>query len=174
MYVYQEMGIGLRIITFYLFLNFQISTLVETCQLHPLDPLTPFELNQIKTLVKKKHQNVTFRYMGLDEPDKHEVLSWLSQNRPSDTLGPRRAFVIALVNFESHEFVIDLSENLIVSDKIYHGNGYPMLNDEEQAIACKLPLNYALFKASIAKRGLNLSEILCDDFSIGWYGAKDT
>lgn len=157
-----------------LFLTFHISTLVVTHELHPLDPLTPFELNQVQTLVKKSHQNVTFHYVGLDEPDKPEVLSWLSQNMPNNFLGPRRAFVIARIDSKSHEIIVDLSKNLILSDIIYYGNGYPVLNNEEQTIASELPLKYAPFKASVAKRGLNLSEVLCEAFTIGWYGEKNT
>lgn len=164
-----KIELSLSIIIF-LFLNFQVSTLVETQEHHPLDPLTPFELNQVQTLVKKQYQNATFHFAGLDEPDKNELLS---QNPPFVSLAPRRAFVIARVESESHEFIIDLSEDSIISDKIYHGNGYPMLNIEEQTIASELPLNYAQFKASIAKRGLDLSEIVCEAFTIGWYGAKE-
>ncbi|KAH6816461.1 Copper amine oxidase family protein [Perilla frutescens var. frutescens] len=157
-----------------LFLSFHTSLLVSTHKLHPLDPLTPFELNQLQTLVKKSHPNVTFHYVGLDEPDKHEILSWMSRTRMSDFVGPRRAFVIARADSKSHEIVVDLSKKLILSDKIYYGSGYPMLNIEEQTIATELPLQYAPFKASVAKRGLKLSEIVCSAFTNGWYGAKHT
>ncbi|KAK6139064.1 hypothetical protein DH2020_027187 [Rehmannia glutinosa] len=142
--------------------------------LHPLDPLTPIELNQVKTLVKKSYQNVTFHYVGLDEPYKPKVLSWLSQNQHNNFLDPRRAFVMARVDSKSHEITVDLSRNLINSDKVYDGNGYPMFNNEEQTVAIDLTLKYASFIDSIAKRGLNLSQVFCDTFSIGWYGERNT
>ncbi|KAL0395486.1 UNVERIFIED_CONTAM: Primary amine oxidase [Sesamum latifolium] len=50
----------------------------------------------------------------------------------------------------------------------------PMLNNEEQKAAGALPLTYPPFIASIAKRGLNLSEVICEVFTLGWYGEKDT
>ncbi|KAI3469547.1 hypothetical protein Pfo_026210 [Paulownia fortunei] len=170
----EEQSIQLLFSIMLLFLTFLTFTLVATHGLHPLDPLTPIELIQVQTLVKKSHQNVTFHYVGLDEPDKPKVLSWLSQNRPNVFLGPRRAFVMVRIDSKSHEIMVDLSRNLILSDKVYDGNGYPMLNNEEQTAAGELPLKYAPFMASIAKRGLNLSEVLCEAFTIGWYGKKNT
>ncbi|GFP84007.1 primary amine oxidase [Phtheirospermum japonicum] len=160
----------------FLFLTYLLTfTLVTTHGLHPLDPLTPLELNQVKTLVKKSYPNATFHYVGLDEPDKPKVLSWLSRsNQTRDFLGSRRAFVMALVDSKNHEITIDLSRNSFFSDKVYDGNGYTMLNNEEQADAIDLPLKYAPFMDSIAKRGLNISQVVCDDFSIGWYGEKNT
>ncbi|KAK6117225.1 hypothetical protein DH2020_049036 [Rehmannia glutinosa] len=158
-----------------IFLSFLTFILVEAQKVHhPLDPLTPFELNQIKTLVTNSHQNATFHYVGLDEPSKHKVLSWSLQNRPNERLNPRRAFVIVRVDSKSREILIDLSKNLILSDKVYRGNGYPTLNFEEQTLAGELPLTYAPFMDSIAKRGLNISEVLCQAFTIGWYGEKNT
>ncbi|KAL8047889.1 hypothetical protein ABFX02_07G029100 [Erythranthe guttata] len=167
---YQSFGI---IIPIFL-TSFHILTLVSAT--HPLDPLTPFELTQVQILVKKSHKNVTFHYVGLDDPPKSEVQSWLSsQNRPSNFLNfPRRAFVIARTNSRSHVITIDLSKNSILNDKVYNGNGYPMLNNEEQTEASELPLKYAPFKASIAKRGLNISEVMCEAFTIGWYGEMNT
>ncbi|KAK6130193.1 hypothetical protein DH2020_036003 [Rehmannia glutinosa] len=93
---------------------------------------------------------------------------------PNERLNPRRAFVIVRVDSKSREILIDLSKNLILSDKVYRGNGYPTLNFEEQTLAGELPLTYAPFMDSIAKRGLNISEVLCQAFTIGWYGEKNT
>ncbi|KAL8524697.1 hypothetical protein ACS0TY_014340 [Phlomoides rotata] len=157
-----------------IFFTLYISTLFITQALHPLDSLTPFELDRVQALVKKSYKKARFQYVGLDEPEKPKLRSWLSQNQPNKHLGPRRAFVIARVDSTSHEIIIDLLANSILSDKIYHGSGYPMLSNEEQGIASELPFKYAPFKASIKKRGLNLSEVVCTDFSIGWYGEKNT
>ncbi|KAL3626249.1 hypothetical protein CASFOL_029798 [Castilleja foliolosa] len=49
-----------------------------------------------------------------------------------------------------------------------------MLNNEEQADAIDLPLKYTPFIDSITKRGLSISQVLCDTFSIGWYGEMNT
>ncbi|XP_051130791.1 amine oxidase [copper-containing] alpha 3, peroxisomal-like [Andrographis paniculata] len=140
---------------------------------HPLDPLTPFELNQVQTLVKKSHKNATFHYVGLEEPNKQEILTWMSQTHSKNSApSNRKAYVVVRAKSKSHEIIVDLSKNSILSDEVYTGNGFPMLNNEEQTIASKLPHKYAPFQASIAKRGLNLSEVLCEVFTMGWYGEK--
>jgi len=41
---------------------------------------------------------------------------------------------------------------------------------DEQAVAIKLPLEYGPFKESVKKRGLNLSEVVCSTFTLGWFG----
>ncbi|CAI9770969.1 unnamed protein product [Fraxinus pennsylvanica] len=75
---------------------------------------------------------------------------------------------------KTHEIIVDLTDNLIVSDKVYNGSGYPLLTLEEQTAANELPLTYAPFIASVKKRGLNVSEVICSSFTIGWYGEKRT
>ncbi|KAK4389790.1 Primary amine oxidase [Sesamum angolense] len=49
-----------------------------------------------------------------------------------------------------------------------------MLNNEEQKAAGEWPLTYPPFITSIAKRGLNLSEVICEVFTLGWYGEQNT
>ncbi|CAK9139672.1 unnamed protein product [Ilex paraguariensis] len=157
-----------------LFSLFPIFTPISTNQYHPLNPLTPAEINQVRTIVKQAQpsslHNLTFQYVGLDEPDKSIILSWLS-NQPTKN-PPRRAFVIARSDLKTHEIIVDLSTNSIISDKIYHGDGYPLLTFEEQTAANKLPLTYAPFIASISKRGLKVEEVVCGSFTVGWYGEK--
>ncbi|PIN17120.1 Primary-amine oxidase [Handroanthus impetiginosus] len=164
-------GSSFRIIFFFLIFHF---FLLATHGFHLLDPLTPIELNQIQTIVKNSHQDVNFHYVGLDDPNKSNVLSWLSQNQPNNFPDHRVAFVIVRINCQSHEIMVDLSTNSILSDKVYEGNGYLMLNNEEQKAANDLLLKYAPFMALIAKRGLNLSEVVFDTLTIGWYGEKNT
>ncbi|KAA8527605.1 hypothetical protein F0562_035000 [Nyssa sinensis] len=157
------------------FLSFsQILSIILTHQYHPLDPLTPSELNQVRTIVRGSnpipHHNLTFQYVGLDEPDKPSILSWLSNQSTKNP--PRRASVIARIDKKTHEITVDLSTHSIISDRIYDGHGYPTLTFEEQTAANKLPLTYAPFVASISKRGLKLEEVGCGSFSVGWYGEK--
>lgn len=144
---------------------------------HPLDPLTPLELTQVQSIVKNSLcspcKNLSFHYVGLDEPDKSIVLSWISQSNPKKN-PPRQASVIARIDGRSHEIIVNLEDSEVISDKIYNGHGFPMLNAEEQEAANKLPLSYPPFIVSIEKRGLKLEEILCQSFTIGWYGEKST
>lgn len=107
--------------------------------------------------------------IGLDDPEKDDILKWVS-SKPSVITIPRKAFVIAIINnVESHEIVIDLRLKSIVSDNIHKGNGFPTLSVDEQTVAVGLPLKYPPFIASMKKRGLNLSEVLCSTFTMGWF-----
>ncbi|CAL5413336.1 unnamed protein product [Camellia sinensis] len=74
----------------------------------------------------------------------------------------------------SHQKPTSQSPYSIVSDRVYHGHGYPMLTFEEQVAANKLPLTYAPFIASIDKRGLKLEEVVCGSFTVGWFGEERT
>ncbi|KAL2463925.1 Copper amine oxidase family protein [Forsythia ovata] len=158
---------------FPLFCIFSIVTAQKT---HPLDPLTPFELIQVQTIVKKSfpssQHNVSFHYVGLYEPDKSLVLSWQSNHHQSDENLRRRAIIIVRIHRKTHEIIIDLSSNSIVLDKVYNGHGYPILNFEEQSAASMLALAYAPFVASVEKRGLKVEEVVCSPYTIGWHGGK--
>ncbi|XP_062151986.1 amine oxidase [copper-containing] alpha 3, peroxisomal-like [Alnus glutinosa] len=148
---------------------------VSSDQQHPLDPLTPSEFNLVRTIVKNSYPspnlNLTFQYIGLDEPDKSTILSWLSNS--GSTSPPRRALVTTRLEKESHEIIVDLSagsNRSIVSDNVYLGHGYPLLTLDEQGAASALPETYEPFIKSIEKRGLNLSDIVCSTYTRGWYG----
>ena len=170
-YPHKTMASTLKLILF-LLLSFHIFSLVSSHQHHPLDSLTPSEFTLVQTIVNKTYPssklNITFQYIGLDEPDKPIILSWLSN--PKSKPPPRRAFVITRLNKQSHEIIVDLSTRVIVSDKVYHGHGYPLLTLNEQFVAVELPQTYEPFIESIKKRGLNLSEVVCSTFTVGWFG----
>ncbi|KAL0302580.1 UNVERIFIED_CONTAM: Primary amine oxidase 2 [Sesamum angustifolium] len=151
------------------FLLFSLFSLAASHDHHPLDALTPFEQTQVQTIVKSLYQNVTFHYVGLDEPDKAAVLSWLSSPQ-TNQIPDRQAFVIARADSQSHEIVVNLATKEVVADKVYDGYGYPTLTFDEQTAATQLPLTYAPFLASIEKRGLVLDQVFCGSFTVGWYG----
>ena len=153
---------------------------------HPLDPLSPSEINLVQTIVKKAYptssttnHNLIFNYVGLDEPNKLEILSWQSSNpkpkpKPSSP-PPRRAFVIVRFQKQSHEMIVDLSKRSIVSTKVYQGHGYPTLTLGEIEEATQLPLSYEPFKKSLRRRGLNnVSQVQCVAFTFGWFGQAKT
>lgn len=163
-----------------LFLFFLLISLwsLVSCHSHPLDSLTPSEFHQVQAIVKGSNpagsssHNITFQYVGLDEPDKPTLLSWLSNPNPTNPPPPRRAFVITRLRRQTHEIVVDLSTQSIVSDKVYTGHGYPLLTLEEQITAAELPLTYPPFLASIKKRNLKLSDVVCSTFTVGWFGEE--
>ena len=161
-----------------LILSSSVSLISSTNYLHPLDPLTPSELNLVRTLVRKaypssspKHNAVTFQYVGLDEPDKSAVLKWQSEPKTA-VKPPRRALVHARFNKQTLELVVDLSTRSLVSKRVHLGHGFSILTLDEQVEANALPSSYPPFKESIKKRGLNMSRVFCSAFSTGWYGEE--
>ncbi|XP_057958547.1 amine oxidase [copper-containing] alpha 2, peroxisomal-like [Malania oleifera] len=145
---------------------------------HPLDSLSESELSHVQILIKSKYptssHNLTFHYVGVDEPDKATILSsWLSKPGATDLPPPRRALVHVRVNCRSRELVVELRPTRsIVSDKVHDGDGYPILTLEEQAAAGQETVNYPPFMASIRKRGLDISQVVCSTSSVGWFGEK--
>lgn len=150
---------------------------ISSQNLHPLDPLTPSEITLVQTIVRKAYSspskyNLTFQYVGLDDPEKSSVLKW--QYSRSKTLAhplPRQALVHARFDRQTIEIIVDLSTRSIVSKQVHRGHGFPMFTDEEQTVASELPFSFGPFKDSIIKkRGLNISEVVCSTLSTGWFG----
>ena len=116
--------------------------------------------------------NLTFHYVGLDEPSKLIILSWLSN--PTKKPPTRQAFVIARAYEKSYEFIVILSNGSIISQHIYNGTGFPLLNLEEQSVAKAPLLKYPPFIKSIKKRKLDINDVVPAVFTVGWYEEKST
>ncbi|XVF63126.1 hypothetical protein PTKIN_Ptkin09bG0063900 [Pterospermum kingtungense] len=163
-------------------LLFVLAFLLQCCSslslYHPLDPLTLDEINQIKNIVDKSKlgslPNLTYHFVDLEEPDKKDVLNWLSSEKQNKNVLSRQAKVVVRVGGETRELVVDLASGSIKSNHVYRGHGYPPFTFNEFLLASRLPLQYPKFKNSILKRGLNLSEVSCIPLTIGWYGEKVT
>ncbi|CAI9118493.1 OLC1v1020071C1 [Oldenlandia corymbosa var. corymbosa] len=159
------MNSSLRFILFFL-CYFCLISLMSTNAIHLLDSLTPSELTQVKTIVNQSicstvschNDNLSFHYVGLHEPDKETVVSWLSKRKPIK-IPPRQAFVLARINQSNHEIIVDLTDSKVISNKVNNGHGYPLLNLDEQDAANVLPFSYAPFLASLEKRGLKLEDV---------------
>lgn len=166
----------MKLVLFSALLLFSLQAVVPVTPLHfqhPLDPLTKEEITLVQTIVQRKYptsnNRLSFHYIGLDDPEKDAILKWES-TKPTITTLPRKAFSIAIINTQTHEILIDLQAKTILSDNIHKGNGFPTLSLHEQAIVIDLPLKYDPFKESVKKRGLNLSEVVCSPFTLGWFG----
>lgn len=145
---------------------------------HPLDPLSPDEINQVRLVVEKSNlgqfPNLTFHLVDVEEPDKAEVLEYISSSKQNKSTPPRRSKVVVRAGGETHELVVDLATGSLMSNDVYTGHGYPPLTFNELFQASKLPLKYPNFIHSIQRRGLNISEVSCVPFTVGWYGEHIT
>ncbi|KAM1086931.1 hypothetical protein ACFX15_012126 [Malus domestica] len=145
---------------------------------HPLDPLTPTEINKARLTIQKSHignlPNLTFHFVDTEEPEKAEVLKWLSSSNQKRSIHPRQAKVVARAGGQTHELIVDLATGSVISDHVHTDHGNPPLTFTELFLASKLPLSHSKFINSISARGLNLSEVSCLPFSIGWYGEEIT
>ncbi|CAN1193126.1 Primary amine oxidase 1 [Linum perenne] len=144
---------------------------------HPLDPLTPTEINQVHFIVLNsnlgKLSNLTFHIVDIAEPDKSDVITWLNSRSSSSSTTrppPRQAKVVVRADHKTHELIIDFATSSIVSNNVYTGHGYPPLSFQELFQASKLPLKYPKFVNSVKSRGLNISEVSCIPMTAGWYG----
>ncbi|CAL5079537.1 unnamed protein product [Urochloa decumbens] len=146
---------------------------------HPLDPLSATELTAVREAVLSSPlvpaRPLHFHYVGIDEPEKPEVLSCTYGTSTSSSILPRRALAIARAGGQSHELIIDITNSSapsIISHAIHHGPGFPMITPDEQSAAMALPPKYSPFVESVWRRGLNVSDVYCGVLSRGWFGSS--
>ncbi|XP_065863325.1 primary amine oxidase 1-like [Euphorbia lathyris] len=171
--IHPSMSIPFKVLIFILNFCF-VATLY-----HPLDPLTADEINKIALIINNsstlsKLPNLTFHFIDVEEPDKSEVLAWLSSSSSSSNQNVssilRQAKVVVRAAGETRELIVDIAKGVISSNTIHTGHGFPPFTFNELFLASKLPLKFPKFIESIEKRGLNLSEVSCVPFTVGWYG----
>ncbi|TVT97552.1 hypothetical protein EJB05_57182, partial [Eragrostis curvula] len=161
---------------------------------HPLDPLSPAEITAVRAAVLASPlipaRPISFHYVGLDEPDKSDVLAYAAHHhhhgdarrRRQPPPLPRRAFVIARAGGESHELRVDVTTNAsssssspaaaaaVLSHAVHRGAGFPTLTLDEQFAAVALPPAYPPFSESVRRRGVDMDDVLCAVFPVGWFG----
>jgi primary-amine oxidase len=159
-------------------LALSILTTAASSHPHPLDPLSPAELIAVRAAVLASplisDRPLTFHYVGLDEPDKTDVLSYAEARSSSSRAAlPRHAFVITRAGGQSHELRVDITNATaptVLSHAVHHGAGFPMHTIEEQFEAEALLFKHVSFVESVRRRGLDMDDVICPVFSIGWFG----
>ncbi|XP_027904423.1 primary amine oxidase-like [Vigna unguiculata] len=141
----------------------------ETPQ-HPLDPLTIQEFNRVRTILSshplfKSSSSYTLNSVVLEEPDKKLVLKWKKGDPPL----PRKASVVAVVKRVSHVLTVDLEIGHVTSHETGLVSGYPMVTEEDLNGVGEATLRCPEFNNSLAKRGLNLDDLVCLSLSSGGY-----
>uniref|UniRef100_A0A0D9WRQ9 Amine oxidase n=1 Tax=Leersia perrieri TaxID=77586 RepID=A0A0D9WRQ9_9ORYZ len=162
---------GIPVFAIILFVSAAMATITISSNAHPLDPLSAAEIAAVRTAVLASPlvpaRPLYFHYVGLDEPDKPDVLSYAAS--PTTNL-PRRAFVIARAGGQTHEFTVNIATTTssnasasVLSHAIHRGPGFPMFADIDQISAGALPAQYPPFVESVRRRGLDVDSCLVFD-----------
>ncbi|CAN6199515.1 unnamed protein product [Urochloa humidicola] len=150
---------------------------------HPLDPLSAAEITAVRAAVLASPlvpaRPLHFHYVGLDEPDKPDVLAYAygtTTSSPFWHIMPRRALVIARAGGQSHELRVEItagnasSSATVISHAIHRGAGFPPLTLEEQLAALALAPAYPPFADSVRRRGVRMDDVVCTLLASGWFG----
>ncbi len=69
----------------FLVLGFFLQCYFVSSLYHPLDPLNPAEIHQIRIIIHKSHlasfPKLTVHFVDVEEPEKEDVLKWLSSSK---------------------------------------------------------------------------------------------
>jgi primary-amine oxidase len=138
---------------------------------HPLDPLTPAEVELAVVTVRKERRladSVRFVSVNLNEPSKEIVRRF----RPGQR-SPRAAFLILLDNAtgRGYEAVVDLNDAVVARyEPLPAGVQPPIMNDE--FVECEEAVRRSpVFREAMKKRGIeDLASVMIDAWSAGHYG----
>ncbi|VFQ65237.1 unnamed protein product [Cuscuta campestris] len=139
---------------------------------HPLDPLNPIEINKTRDIILNSTivslpNNLTFHFVDLEEPEKNDVVFWLSTNQ---SFPYRKARAVVRADGETREVIVDLIGNSIISNTKYGGFGFPPFTQDEIVKASLFTKGFPAFQKSILSRGLNISLVTCIPVTAGFFG----
>jgi primary-amine oxidase len=140
---------------------------------HPLDPLSPSEINAAVALIRREKslgEQVRFCSVALHEPSKETVRSF----KAGDVF-EREAFIILLDNAtaQTYEAIVSITQQKVLSWTHVPGVQPSILLDEfiecEQAVKASPD-----FRAALARRGItDIDLVMVDPWSAGNFGLED-
>ncbi|MCF2971253.1 primary-amine oxidase [Synechococcus sp. Nb3U1] len=139
-------------------------------QQHPLDPLTPEEIQRAVAILRQQKPITPewrFATIQLQEPDRR----WMSTWKPGMDWD-RQAFVVLLdrSSGSTYEAVVSLSAQQVRSWRLIPGV-QPALLDDEVYECDRLLKEDAAFLAALARRGIqDVSLVMVDYWTIGYFG----
>lgn len=148
-----------------------MTTTARTHVTHPLDSVTADEIGEVRRLTAEAGlvaPSTRFVYVGLQEPDKHEVM-----HHVADQLVTRR-FRVLLLDLESQvsrDVVVDVTAGQVVSDvqlDTATSGQLPVL-DEEFELVEQLLSTDERWLAALATRGLDVAQVRVAPLSAGAY-----
>jgi len=141
--------------------------------LHPLEPLTPEEIQLAVTTVRsERHLSQQFRFptVTLNEPLKEVVLTF----QPGDSI-QREVFLILLDNEtgSTYEAIVNLNQRKVTSWQ-HIPDVQPNIMADELAECEAAVKAHPEFQAALAKRGIaDLALVVVDPWAIGHFGFAD-
>jgi len=128
---------------------------------HPLDALTPGELETVRAVLDASGNAGAVPYVALDEPDKATVLAW----KPGQSFG-RRAFAVVRKDGKTFEAVVDLRSESLVSWTEQPG-ALPGATAGEYGRAPGAVQTDARFVAALQRRSLTTADVVLLTFAGG-------
>ncbi|GAA3758037.1 primary-amine oxidase [Microbacterium kribbense] len=141
-------------------------------QTHPLDRLTETEIEaarQILVDVGLVTDDTRFAYLGLDEPDKQDVLAFDPASPPDRRV---RAFLVDLPSSRTQDVVASLTTRRIVRERTLGENDGqpPVLLDDFESVDDIVKAD-PRWREAIARRGVTDVDLVCTcPLSAGTYG----
>lgn len=145
---------------------------IATLAQHPLDPLSPTEINAAIAILKEQRSlTPNFRFVSvlLNEPLKETVRNF----KPGDAI-EREVFIILLDNAEAqtYEAIVSLNQETVLSWTRIPGVQPPIMLDE--FIECENAVKASPeFRAALERRGMtDLDLVMVDPWSAGNFGIE--
>jgi primary-amine oxidase len=140
---------------------------------HPLDPLSPAELEAATGIVRAERglgDSARFVYVTLQEPPKSTVLDF----QPGDPV-ERSAFIVIREKAErkSYEAVVSITRGEVVSWRELHGV-QPAVMFEEFLLSEEAVRKDPRWQEAMRKRGVtDFRNVMIDPWAVGYYGPED-